>query len=308
MEQPEGSPAPLAKSALAFAAVLFALVLPDLAAQISSPRTGLAWSELFAILLPALWATAGSNLLVLPWLGLVRPRMPALLLGALLGAAGFVAAEGVMSLWVLAIPRRMLEGFPDVARIFEGPPLSRALVTALAVLLAPLCEEIAFRGYLLRTLGLRRRPAAAIALAAVLFAARHLDPVRFPALVALGALFGFIAWRSGSVWPAVAAHAANNLLAAAVALAAPPAAMAPVPPTAGQALAQLLVGGSSVALLALGLHRLTPGPPPWPRPPPRRDPADPSVRFRPWLVPRWMALAALAGFLLLCGMLVAGAM
>ena len=299
---------PERKSALAFAAVLFALVLPDLLAQLVSPRLGLAWSELFAILLPALCATSGSNLLALPWLGLVRPRMASLLLGALLGAAGFVAAEGMMSLWVLSIPHRILEWFPDVARIFQGPPLERSLVAAEAALLAPLCEEITFRGYLLRVLGLRWRPAAAIGLAALLFAARHLDPVRFPALLALGALFGFIAWRSGSVWPAVAAHAANNLLATALAMAAPPSAAAPALPGAGEALAPLLVGGGGVALLMLALRQFAPAPPPWTAPPPRKDPADPSVRFRPWLVPRWMALAALAGLALLCGMAAASAM
>ncbi len=183
-----------------------------------------------------------------------------------------------------------------------------SLVAVEAGLLAPLCEEVVFRGYLQRTLQLRRGPAAAILLAALAFAARHLDPVRFPALVFLGALFGWLAWRTGSIWPAVAAHAANNLLATAVALWLRPAAEgAPGVPTVAEAMVTLVLGAGAAALLAVGLRRVTPEPPRG-APPPRRDPGDPSIRFRPWLVSRPLVLAAGVGVALLCALVVAGAM
>ncbi len=307
-----GGPAPGAdasrKSALAFYAVLMLLVLPDLLAQGANQPLGLAWSELFTLLLPAVMAAAGANLRPAVYLGFTRPRPPQLLLGLALGVAGFVAANGVLALWVNVLPRRVLELVPDVGRIFDAPPLSRAAVTLAAVLLAPICEEAVFRGYLQRTLALRRTPAAAVTLAALLFALRHLDPVRFPALALLGGLFGWVAWRSGSIWPAVAAHLANNAAAAGAALLLPSAADPAVLPTPAEALAPLAVGGVALALLASWFRRATPAPPPPEAALQRADPADPSVRFRlSRLPPRLLQLAGL-GLLLLWVLVAASAL
>lgn len=298
---PPRGPAPARPgAALGFALVLFVLVLPDVLAQGSSRLLGLAWSELFVLLLPALVAAAGSNLRPLPYLGLDRPRARPVLLAAGLGAAGFLAANGVMVLWVSFLPPRFVDAIPDVARIFDGPPAVQVVVAAVAVLLAPFCEEVAFRGYLQRTLSRTLRPAAAIGLTALVFGVRHLDPLRFPALVALGSIFGWVAWRSGSVWPAVAAHVANNALATGVALLVRPGADAAQRPAPSEALGPLLAGGAAIALLAGAFRRATPTPPAPEDALALRDPADPSTGFRLHRVPRpllaaaWIGLATLS--------------
>ena len=72
-----------------------------------------------------------------------------------------------------------------------------------------------------RRCGCRWRVRGAIGLSAVAFAAVHLDPVRFPALLFLGVLYGWLSWRTGSVWPSVLAHAVNNAAATALAVAWP---------------------------------------------------------------------------------------
>jgi membrane protease YdiL (CAAX protease family) len=281
-------------AAFVYFAILFLLVLPDLVAQGSSRVFGLAWSELFTLLLPALIAAEGSNLRALHYLGLDRARALPILLGALLGAAGFLAANGVMIAWVAVLPARVLAAFPDVARIFEGSPLVQVVVVFVAAALAPLCEEVAFRGYLQRTLARSLGPAAAIGLTAVLFGVRHLDLVRFPALVLLGAVFGWAAWRSGSIWPAVAAHATNNALATALAIGGGGGGDAARPALA-DALAPLAAGGVALAILAAGLRLVTPAPPPPEEAIALRDPADPSTRFRLDRVPRVLTRAAAAG-------------
>jgi membrane protease YdiL (CAAX protease family) len=276
--------------------VLLLLVLPDLVAQASSRTLGLAWSELFTLLFPAVVAAAGSNLRTRRYLGLERTRALPVLVGALLGAAGFLAANGVMIAWVALLPREVLAAFPDVARIFEGGLLLQATIAVVAAIVAPVCEEAAFRGFLQRTLARALGPGAAIGLTALLFAVRHLDPVRFPALILLGAIFGWAAWRSGSIWPAVAAHAANNALASGFALlggAADPASSEL--PTLGDALEPLLAGGAAVLLLALWYRRLTPSPPPPEDAVALRDPSVPSTRFRVDRVPASLVLTALAG-------------
>jgi hypothetical protein len=63
------------------------------------------------------------------------------------------------------------------------------------------------------------RPAAGILLTALIFSVFHLDPVGFLARVELGVLFGALVLKTGTIWPGVMAHAANNLVSSAIYLA-----------------------------------------------------------------------------------------
>lgn len=83
------------------------------------------------------------------------------------------------------------------------------LVVAGTTLGAPLAEEIVFRGYLQCALGGVLRPVWAIAVTASLFGTVHTLPYAFPVAL-LGACFGWLAMRSGSLWPAVLGHALHN--------------------------------------------------------------------------------------------------
>ncbi|MBI1899834.1 MAG: CPBP family intramembrane metalloprotease, partial [Planctomycetia bacterium] len=74
-------------------------------------------------------------------------------------------------------------------------------------------EEFMFRGYLQSRLLKRWHPAAAIGLSAILFSVAHLDWMHVLGVLPLGVWLGVIAWRSGSIWPAVLGHAANNTFA-----------------------------------------------------------------------------------------------
>ena len=80
-------------------------------------------------------------------------------------------------------------------------------------LAAPLGEETLFRGLIQRSLLRASSARRAIAVTALLFAAIHYEPIGLLARVELGALFGFLAYRTGSLWSAIAAHAASNLFA-----------------------------------------------------------------------------------------------
>jgi len=293
------SPAPARKSALGFfAATLLLHALPGAGAQSLRPALGLAWSEIFAFLLPAAAAAAGGNLRPGPFLLLSRrPTAAQVVLGLACGATGFVAATGLMALTASLLPESWVEAF-DVTHLFQGPPGSRVALAAAAAVLAPLCEEAAFRGYVQSALRTRLGPAAAIAGSALLFAAMHLDPVRFPAVLALGLLFGWLAWRAGSLWPAVAAHAANNGIAAALALGGVAEAGAEGPDRRA-ALAMLGVGAMLLLPVALAYRSATPSPPPPGETIVRRDPSDPSIRFRMGRVPQAYLAAVALGLALL---------
>lgn len=295
------APAPFRKSGLLFFGALLVLFLPGLLAQALNPVAGLAWSELFVFLLPSVAAALGSNLRPAAYLGITRPAGAHLILAALTGAAGFLAANALMALWIRVIPSSWTESF-DVGRLFDAPLGERLAIALLASLLAPLCEEVAFRGYLQRTLAIRRGPAVAVAGSALLFAVLHLDPVRFPALVMLGGVFGWIAWRSGSTWTSIVAHAVNNGLASAIALGSGKPEAGPELPPLPDVLRALAVGGAALALLLRAFRNATPVPV---RPTAAlalRDPADASVRFRLHRVPRPLWAAASLGLTLLAAL------
>jgi membrane protease YdiL (CAAX protease family) len=81
-------------------------------------------------------------------------------------------------------------------------------------ILAPVIEEILFRGLLLR--GLLQNgisPVVSIVLSAVLFGAAHLNPWQFMGAGFLGAIFGFVYYRTRSLWLCVFLHGLNNLIA-----------------------------------------------------------------------------------------------
>jgi membrane protease YdiL (CAAX protease family) len=122
----------------------------------------------------------------------------------------------VVAIFILAtrIPiRSNLEG------IEEGSWNRTYVVSTLllAVVAAPIVEEIAFRGVLLRSLLSRCGPVPAIGLQAVLFGLAHIDPVRGRYNVgivlvtgAIGASFGAAAYWLRRIPPTMIAHAIIN--------------------------------------------------------------------------------------------------
>jgi membrane protease YdiL (CAAX protease family) len=299
---PAPPPAPARKSALAFFGVLLALWVPGALAQAATLPLGLAWTEVFAFLLSALVATAGSNLRAAPYLRLGRVRPAALALGGLAGAAGYLFAGSLLALTQRMFSPRVVEAF-DPGRLFEGSRPERLALAAVATLLAPVCEEIAFRGYVQTTLGLRRGPAAAIAGSAVLFALLHMNPVLFPALAVLGAVFGWLAWRAGSIWPAVLAHAVNNAITSSSVFGdrTPP----PDSPPLSAVAVTLAVGAVGLLVVVAAFRAATSEPAPLAGAIVLRDPGDPSIRFTLARVPPRLLAATVLGATLLAALLVA---
>ena len=81
-------------------------------------------------------------------------------------------------------------------------------------LLAPVCEELVFRGAVLRSL-LRwaGHHWVAIAISALLFALVHANPAQMPHAFVIGLLLGWLYYRTDSVVPGVVYHWVNNSIA-----------------------------------------------------------------------------------------------
>lgn len=88
-----------------------------------------------------------------------------------------------------------------------------ALGAAIIAVLAPVAEEVFFRGYMQTRLRRRWGPTWAIGITALAFGVLHADPVHTPFAIAMGVAFGYVAERSGSIRPAIAGHIFNNMIA-----------------------------------------------------------------------------------------------
>jgi membrane protease YdiL (CAAX protease family) len=103
------------------------------------------------------------------------------------------------------------------SQMFEGvrgasPPQFMAFWLAAAVV-APICEESFFRGYVFTALRGRYGRMVAYPLSALLFAAIHFNLPAILPIVAMALGLAFLYDRSGSVVPGIVAHALNNSVA-----------------------------------------------------------------------------------------------
>lgn len=104
------------------------------------------------------------------------------------------------------------EGVKEALNVARDPALFAASLLVMAVL-APVAEETVFRGLLYGWLDARWGATVAWAASSVLFAAAHVEPAHVILVLPLGLWFGFLRWRSGSLWPSLVAHIVNNGMA-----------------------------------------------------------------------------------------------
>ena len=81
-------------------------------------------------------------------------------------------------------------------------------------LLAPLTEEMVFRGAVLKSLlQWKQNPWVGIVISAILFALIHMNPVQMPHAFLVGLLLGWMYYRTDSIIPGVVYHWVNNTVA-----------------------------------------------------------------------------------------------
>jgi len=136
------------------------------------------------------------------------------------------AAVGVAG-WVMIFPLVILAGYltslygplvgirPEQQEVLviarDVPPRAFAILVFSAVVVAPLTEELLFRGFLYATLRRYMGPLGAICLSAAAFALMHGFAFGFPMLFVLGFLLAYLYERMGSLAASIVAHAAHNL-------------------------------------------------------------------------------------------------
>ncbi len=196
------------------------LVTVGVLSQLLNTAFGLWFTEIFGILAPAWILLRLSGRDPVRWARASFPGWGPPAFGFLIGLVNFfLVVVPIQYFTTPLLPSGWKERF-DAARIFEQQtPVELALILAGISIAAPWCEEYAFRGVIQRGLVNPSRPGAGVLLTALIFSVFHLDPVGFLARVQLGVLFGVLVLKTGTIWPGVMAHAANNLLSSAIYLA-----------------------------------------------------------------------------------------
>jgi len=146
------------------------------------------------------------------YLGLVWPRWSFIGLAFAVLAVEVAFNVGLFSL--LPIHEDSTPGIADEYKAALGNSVALVLFWLSLTVIAPVSEEIAFRGFLLRGwMSTRLGVPGAIVLSALLFAAIHGpdQPALFISLFVGGMLLATMRWLSGSIVPTILMHATWNL-------------------------------------------------------------------------------------------------
>lgn len=136
-----------------------------------------------------------------------------------LAAIVTLLAIGTLTSLAVAQLTRWLPGLEpdalaDLVRQSRFSDLGSFAVFGAAISLIPgLTEELLLRGYLLTGLRAKLGTASAVVATAALFALMHLEPIHMLLVLPAGVFLGYLVVRTGSLYPAIVAHAANNLWA-----------------------------------------------------------------------------------------------
>lgn len=157
----------------------------------------------FSILTMAVFLLAKWSVVSRHW---VRTRPWFVLFWCVLAALGAI----IPSVW-------LQEHMPELPNVVEGEfdmIMKDRWGYFVVGLLAPLAEEMVFRGAVLRSLlQWKSNPWIGIVVSALLFAMIHMNPAQMPHAFLIGLLLGWMYWRTDSIVPGVVYHWVNNTVA-----------------------------------------------------------------------------------------------
>ncbi|KAA5542242.1 CPBP family intramembrane metalloprotease [Roseiconus nitratireducens] len=187
---------------------------PEAMKAVSGSRIGLILLVVvpqLALVLPSVLAALVSPVGFAKRLSLVRGHWP---IWAWIAAAAATPLVGWVSSIVVGSLMEESENLRMMSDIFRGHGANGFLIPlALLIGATPaICEELLFRGYVQTRLVRARGPLRGILVSSLLFAAFHMDWVHVVAVFPLGLYLGFVAWRSGSLLPAMLGHFVNNAI------------------------------------------------------------------------------------------------
>jgi sodium transport system permease protein len=125
-----------------------------------------------------------------------------------MGASAW-AVVAMLSEWLVPVPKDVLEQMRKALLPGDG---SRSLVASLLLVAATpaVCEEVLFRGVVLRGLATRLTPTGAIVITGLLFGMFHLNVWKLLPTALLGIALSWAAFESRSLVTSMIVHFINN--------------------------------------------------------------------------------------------------
>lgn len=111
------------------------------------------------------------------------------------------------------LPPPPVEGLARVNEILKSATLSPWLIVTVFAVTPAICEEIAFRGFILSGFAKGGRLGIAVIASSLMFGIVHMIPQQAFNAAMLGLLLGLLAVHSRSLFPAIAFHLCNNAIA-----------------------------------------------------------------------------------------------
>ncbi|MGB4261426.1 MAG: ABC transporter permease subunit/CPBP intramembrane protease, partial [Candidatus Cloacimonas acidaminovorans] len=172
--------------------------------------SGLIQTEIIIIALPVLLILRLLHLNPKEVLRLKNPNWNSFLLIPFIAVSAQIIVSIISQLIniVFPFPEKYLEALSQLYKMNETP-----WKVFMAIALLPgICEELLFRGFIIRFFE-KYSVRWAVVISAILFAAYHLDPFRFVPVLLLGLLLGYLAIRSGSIYTSMFSHIIINGMA-----------------------------------------------------------------------------------------------
>jgi len=166
---------------------------------------------ILSILIPFMLLARRSALGFAGEFSLGRPELKTTAVVILISTAAILPIETLSSLF----ERRWVPDADYISFILSIKPKGPAsfLVIALGiVIVGGITEELLFRGFIQRIFQRNMNGPLAVVLAGVLFSLSHFNPPIIPAVAALGILYGYIFYRTRTLWYSMAGHAIYNLV------------------------------------------------------------------------------------------------
>jgi membrane protease YdiL (CAAX protease family) len=133
------------------------------------------------------------------------------------GFAGLVLSYIALGTYLGVVAALDIDALEPVSAIDEDSIYRNAYLVALTgvvvVFVAPIAEEIFFRGFLIGAITRRWSLIPAVVVSAAIFAAIHLDVGSLIPFALIGLVFSYIYIRSGNLFSSVIAHMLFNTIA-----------------------------------------------------------------------------------------------
>lgn len=127
-------------------------------------------------------------------------------------AAAFLMNTGVSIWWAWIAHSLRIALQPNELDQFGAGMKGLVFALVLGAIVAPVVEEIFFRGFLFAAIRKTHSFWIAASISGLIFGTVHLVPDAIVSLGAAGFLWAWLRERTGSIWPCIAAHVVNNAI------------------------------------------------------------------------------------------------